>query len=146
MIGSEVTAVTSAGYPLRSAESDPTGRADRAARGSLVLARQVVEKIAGQAAAEIASAGGRSGGFLGFGTHTDLSARPKVDVSLFGRTATIEMAVAVAYPTSIRRSTERVRRQVVQRVKELAGVEVTRVDITLTALHRPTSSATTELR
>lgn len=110
------------------------------------MAPQVVEKIAGQAAREVAAAGGRSGGFLGIGSHTDLSARPRIAVELSGRSATIEIELALAYPASIRRSTERVRHLVVGRVAELAGVEVRRVDITVTALHRASSVSRQELR
>ena len=70
---------------------------------------KVIEKIAGQAASEVASAGGSSGGFLGIGSHTDLSARPKVDVELSGGTASVDLAITVAYPTPIRKVTDQVR-------------------------------------
>ena len=114
-----------------------SGEAERRSRGRLVLDRSVVEKIAGQAAREVAAAGGQSGGFLGIGSHTDLSARPKVDVDLSGQTAHVSMEVALAYPTSLRSSAERIRAQVIERVAALSGVEVSRVDITVTALHHP---------
>ena len=97
------------------------------------MAAKVVEKIAGQAASEVAAAGGRTGGVFGIGAQPDLSARPRVEVELTGKTATIAIAVAIAYPTPIRRATDRVRRHVIDRVGSLAGVEVTRVDITVTA-------------
>ena len=60
--------------------ASPGGRVAPRQRGQLVLAKQVVEKIAGQVASEIGAAGGRSGGFLGIGAHTDLSVRPQVAV------------------------------------------------------------------
>ena len=97
---------------------------------------KVIEKIASQAASEVASAGGSSGGFLGIGSHTDLSARPKVDVELSGGTASVDLAITVAYPTPIRKVTDQVRQHLIDRVGELTGVEVTRVDITVSALHR----------
>ncbi len=115
-------------------------------RGRLVLDKQVVEKIAGQVASEIGAAGGRSGGFLGIGAHSDLSARPKVDVELAGRTATLEIAIAVAYPVSLRQATDRVREQVTRRVHALTGVEVTRVDITVVALHTGDTTNSEELK
>jgi uncharacterized alkaline shock family protein YloU len=123
----------------------PADGAERRQRGRLVLAKQVVEKIAGQVASEISAAGGRSKGFLGIGAHTDLSARPKVDVELAGRTATLAIEMAVAYPVSIRQATDRVRDQVTHRVGQLTGVEVTRVDITVVALHAAATTPTEEL-
>lgn len=75
-------------------------------RGRLVLAERVIEKIAGQAAAEVASTAGRSGGFLGIGAETDTTARPKVDVALSAESADLALAVGIAYPGSIRRATQ----------------------------------------
>jgi len=123
----------------------PAERTERGQRGKLVLAKQVVEKIAGQVASEVSATGGRSGGFLGIGAHADLTARPKVGVELAGRTATLAIEMAVAYPVSIRRATDRVRAQVTHRVTQLTGVEVTRVDITVVALHAGATTTTEEL-
>lgn len=109
-------------------------QAEPARRGKLVMAAKVVEKVAAQAASE-AAAGGRSGGLLGIGAKTDLSARPKVDVDLSGTTATIDVEVAVAYPTPIRQATEQVRTHVIDRVHQLTGVTVTRIDIDVTGFH-----------
>ncbi len=91
-------------------------------------------------------AGGTSGGFLGIGTHTDLSARPKVEVELYGKSATVALDLSIAYPTPIRPATDRVRHHLIERVQALAGVEVTRVDITVTAFHADTEDETGELR
>lgn len=124
----------------------PGDRVTPRQRGQLVLAKQVVEKIAGQVASEVGAAGGRSGGFLGIGAHSDLSARPQVDVELAGRTATLAIDIAVAYPVSIRQATDRVREQVTRRVHALTGVEVTRVDITVVALHTGRATSTEELK
>lgn len=118
-------------------------KSDAAGRGKLVMAAKVVEKIAAQAASEVSAAGGTSGGVFGIGAKADLSARPNVDVHLSGRTATVDVAVAVAYPTSIRKATDRVRRHIIDRVGALAGVQVTRVDIDVTAFH-PTNDTPRE--
>lgn len=107
---------------------------ERRSRGQLVVSRRVVEKIASQAAVEIAAAGGKSGGFLGIGSHADLSTRPEVVVDLSGHTATITVAVAIAYPSPIAAAAEQVRRRVMSRVGELAGIQVTRVDVTISML------------
>ncbi len=144
------TASTSSKNPSR-ADSNGSGRpstddgarSDAAGRGKLVMAAKVVEKIAAQAASEVSAAGGTSAGVLGIGAKPDLSARPKVDVHLSGRTATLDVEVAVAYPLSIRQSTDRVRRHIIDRVGALAGVQVTRVDIDVTAFH-PTNDTPRE--
>lgn len=120
--------------PAQSPQQYPVAQQERRSRGELVVSRRVVEKIASQAAVEIAAAGGRSGGFLGVGSHADLSSRPKVDVDLSGHTATIMVEVAIAYPSPIAAAAEQVRRRMMSRVGELAGVRVTRVDVTITML------------
>lgn len=122
--------------PARLAAENRSASADR---GQLVIGHRVVEKIARQAASEIAAAGGTIGGFLGLGSRSDLSARPKAEVELSGRTASIDLTVAVAYPTPLRQAAEEVRQHVIDRVAELVGVEVTRVDVSITALHQPSS-------
>ena len=101
---------------------------------------KVVEKIASQAASEVARAGGSSGGVFGIGSHTDLSARPQVDVELSGRTASVDIAITVAYPFPIRQVADQVRQHLIDRVGELTGIEVTRVDITISALHRESNA------
>ncbi|GAA3629063.1 Asp23/Gls24 family envelope stress response protein [Microlunatus ginsengisoli] len=121
-------------------------RAASSGRGRLVMDHKVIEKIAGQAASEVARAGGSSGGVFGIGTHPDLSARPKVDVELSGRTASIDIAITVAYPTPIRQVADQVRQHLIDRVGELTGVEVTRVDITISALHREPNPGKEALR
>ncbi|MGI3779877.1 MAG: Asp23/Gls24 family envelope stress response protein [Janthinobacterium lividum] len=110
------------------------GAAEMRRRGRLVLADRVVEKIAGQAAAEVVATAGRSGGFLGIGSDTDTSARPKVDVTLSAESADLSLAVGIAYPGSIRRATQEVRDHVTERVETLTGVDVRRVDIDVTFL------------
>lgn len=113
-------------------------------RGRLVLADRVVEKIAGQAAAEVATSAGRSGGFLGIGSEDDATARPKVDVTLSAESADLSLAVGIAYPGSIRRATEEVRAHVTERVETLTGVDVRRVDIDVKFLalsERPAAEA-----
>lgn len=101
-----------------------------------MVSRKVVEKIAAQAALEVSTAGSRSGGFLGFGAEADLRVRPKVEVDLSGTTANVVVDVAIAYPNSIADSAQQVRDQMMARVAELAGVEVSRVDVNITALTR----------
>jgi len=108
--------------------------ADARRRGRLVLAERVIEKIASQAATEVASTAGRSGGFLGIGASDDATARPKVDVTLSAESADLALAVGIAYPGSIRRATQELRDHVTERVETLTGVDVRRVDIDVSFL------------
>ena len=112
-----------------------SGEASR--RGNLVVEKRVVERIAGQAASECSDTGGASGGVLGIGAQADLTARPAPVVELVGQSATVALDLTVAYPAPIRAATDRIRAHIVRRVHELTGVEVSRVDITVTALPRP---------
>lgn len=105
-----------------------------ARRGRLVVADSVVEKIAGQAAAEIGAVHGRAGGLLGIGAKDDSSARPDVDVDVRGAYADVSVKVGIAYPGSIRQTTSQLREHVVRRVKELTGVEVHRLDVDVSFL------------
>ncbi len=108
---------------------DDSGDDDVGSRGRTVLADKVIEKIAGQVASDESSAGGSSGGFLGMGTHADMSARPKASVELTGNIATLSVEVGMLYPVPLRRATEELRQRIRARVTELTGVEVRQVDI-----------------
>ena len=105
-----------------------------AERGRLVVADKVVAKIAGQAAAEVTGAVGRSGGLLSIGDSADEAARPKVQVELAVDSADLHLQLGVTYPGSIRQTTQRVRERVTTRVQELTGISVHRVDIDVTFL------------
>ena len=112
-----------------STQPAPDAAAEMRRRGRLVLADRVVQKIASQAAAEVAATAGRSGGFLGIRAETDAGARPRVDVTLSVDSADLSLAVGIAYPGSIRRATQELRDHVTERVETLTGVDVRRVDI-----------------
>lgn len=103
-------------------------------RGKLVIAEKVIAKVASQAATELSAVGSGAGGFLGVGARSDFDARPKVDVELSGRIATLTLDIGVRYPTPLREATARVRRHVSDRVRLLTGVEVRQVDIEISWL------------
>jgi uncharacterized alkaline shock family protein YloU len=103
-------------------------------RGSLVVAEKVLEKVAGQAATEVASVSGTSGGFLGIGSEPDRAARPKVDATLSEESADLSVSVGIAYPGSIRRAATELREHLTRRVEELTGFAVRRVDVDVTLL------------
>ncbi|MBP3042265.1 Asp23/Gls24 family envelope stress response protein [Arthrobacter jiangjiafuii] len=103
-------------------------------RGTTVLARKVLEKIAGQVAKDETDAGGSSGGFLGIGAQADLSARPQATVEVSGSVATLRVEVGLPYPVPLRQAADRLRDRISARVTELTGVEVRQVDVTVSWL------------
>lgn len=109
-------------------------------RGSTVLSRKALEKIAGQIAKDETFAGGSSGGFLGIGAKADLSARPQANVELAGNIASLKVEVGLPYPVPLRRATDQLRDRISSRITELTGVEVRQVDVTVSWL-RPDESA-----
>ena len=138
------TATTTAPRPVADHENVVPARS----RGRLTLERKAVERIAAQAASESDSGrtGGVSGGFLGLGAQSDLTAKPATTVELVGQTATVSVEVTVAYPAPIRQATDAIRRQVMDRVHQLTGVQVTRVDITVSALKAADTQPSREVR
>lgn len=124
----------SAALSARAEPGGPDRTADPRHRGRLVLAERVVEKIASQAATEVAETSGRSGGFLGRRSELDAHARPKVDVTLSAESADLALSVGIVYPGSLRRATQQLRDHVTARVETLTGVNVRRVDIDVTFL------------
>ena len=92
---------------------DGVGTIPVADRGQTVVARQVISKIATQAAREVTPV-----------------TRPRADVDEFrAGTATLELQVEVPYPAPLRQTADRLRAQVINTVGRLAGVRVRRVDI-----------------
>lgn len=69
----------------------PTASVGASHRGSLVVQKKVVERIASPAASESTETGGSSGGLLGVGARGDLTARPAVAVELVGQSATVTL-------------------------------------------------------
>lgn len=104
------------------------------ARGTTVLSRKVVEKMAGQIAKDETFAGGSSGGFLGIGARADVSARPRADVELAGNLASLKVEVGLPYPVPLRRAADQLRDRISGRLTELTGVEVRQVDVTVSWL------------
>jgi len=107
---------------------DPAGAG---ARGRTEIPARVVEKIAVRAAAEqpaVRPLGGR-GPFGG--------AEPaRAHARLSGDTAVIRLAVALAYPVPLRSTAAELRARVAERVEELTGMSVPRVDIDVSELVR----------
>ncbi|WP_198025385.1 Asp23/Gls24 family envelope stress response protein [Brachybacterium phenoliresistens] len=105
---------------------------DTLVRGSTTVPRQVVARIAEQAAAETAaSAAGRG---------ARPAARPDADCELYGRTAVLRLEVDLAHPVPLAATLRSLRAHVVRRVEALAGVSVGRLDVEIRAL-RPQDPA-----
>ena len=109
-------------------------------RGTTVIAEKVFEKIAGQAASEVSTSRGRSGGVLGIGSQSDSDALPKADIELSADSVDVDLAIGITYPGSIRAAVQQVRDRVTSRVHELTGVPVHRVDIDVTFLTTTSAS------
>ncbi len=134
-----------------SAEASGRHRADPllpvADRGELSIADQVVEKIAAAALAEVDQIGGAARRVLGVAVGAaDSDARPLVDAQVNGSVVTVEARCSVGYPAPVGATTERARAHLIDRVAELTGLDVSRVDITVTTLTTTSESASSNRR
>jgi len=99
-------------------------------RGRTDIAPRVVEKIATGAARRVPGVQPVSRR-LG-------SDRVEAQARVLGDAATISMEVAVRYPSPVRETCRQLRTAVVDEVRELAGVTVSRLDVQVAELaHRP---------
>ncbi|MGV9366693.1 Asp23/Gls24 family envelope stress response protein [Amycolatopsis sp. NPDC003731] len=111
-------------------------------RGELVISGHAVERIAAHAAREIDGVGGAAGRVLGValgGEDADRSV--KVDAEVDGDRVRLATRLSIGYPASVARTTDHARTHLRERVSELTGLDVERVDITVTALHPPATSS-----
>lgn len=108
-------------------------------RGNLVLSERVIEKIAAGAVREVDGAGGGPRRVLGVtvsGSELDEDSNAKVDARLYGRTATVRVEMTARYPDPIRGIAAEVRRTVIERLRVLAGVEASLVDVEVVGLSK----------
>ncbi|PRX50036.1 putative alkaline shock family protein YloU [Prauserella shujinwangii] len=107
-------------------------------RGRTVVAGRAVERLAAYAVTEIESVGGSARRLLGVTIGAEDQDRAAgVQARVDGATADLDVRLSIAYPNPVAVTCERVRVHLIQRVAELAGLTVSRVDITVTALHAP---------
>src|SRR5918998_1231714 len=121
-------------------------------RGRTSIGNGVVSKIAGIAAQEVEKVqmgGGTAaavGGFLssvtgavtgGDSTGGGASLTTGVSVEVGQEEAAVDLTMAVEYGTPIPRTTEEVRRNVINRVENLTGLRVTEVNITVNDVQFP---------
>ncbi|MEC3982534.1 Asp23/Gls24 family envelope stress response protein [Amycolatopsis sp. H20-H5] len=109
---------------------------DAGERGRTTIADRTVERLAAQAVIEVAGVGGSATRMLGVAVGgEDLERSAKVTAKVSGDTATLDVRLSVSYPASVRKTTEDARTHLMSRVEEFTGLSVSRVDITVTALH-----------
>jgi uncharacterized alkaline shock family protein YloU len=113
----------------------PVDGSDAANRGETRINPAVVEKVAAQAVHEIDYATGSTRRVLGITLGaTDQDTRAKVSAQVDDDTATIAITMTVIYPTSVQQVTRQTRRHVRERVRDLVGITVQEVDITVAGL------------
>ena len=130
--------------PTRTSQSPPTGGDAAPARpedrGSITIERRVVEKMAAQVVGEVDQVGGAARRLMGVPAgREDPNRAPQVQATVNGLICSLQVRLSVYYPASVTQVTERVRRRVIDRLDELAGMQVRRVDIIVTALQSPHS-------
>src|SRR5450755_1960887 len=122
---------------------EPAARVGRNELGTISIADGVVSKIAARAAAENPDAGAAAARMLGravpgaghLGVRgTDLEALPKTSVEVDGSKAFVTLEISVRWPASVPEITGQVRRHVRDRVRELTGLDVDEVHITVADL------------
>ncbi|WP_262702736.1 MULTISPECIES: Asp23/Gls24 family envelope stress response protein [Streptomyces] len=122
-------------------------------RGATRIADRVVAKIASQAAREAlrvggaANAGAVGGADVGADAGVDPgeavladvvgAARPYAVAAVRGGVARVRVSVELGYPSDIGAHCGAVRRQVIERVGEMTGMEVPEVAVTVERLHVP---------
>ncbi|MGW1074266.1 Asp23/Gls24 family envelope stress response protein [Streptomyces sp. NPDC002537] len=101
---------------------------EAAERGATHIADRVVAKIASQAAREALTG---AGPFPADGERTP----PYATVAVRDDTAHVRVSVELGYPSDIGTLCGAVRRRITERVRELAGMDVPEVAVTVERLH-----------
>ncbi|MDQ3578655.1 MAG: Asp23/Gls24 family envelope stress response protein [Actinomycetota bacterium] len=110
--------------------------ADLDGRGRLTISDRTVERIAATAVTEVEGVGGSATRMLGVAVGSEgLDNAAEVTAKVSGDNAVLDARLSVSYPASVSRTTEAARSHVIQRVEEFTGLTVSRMDITVTALH-----------
>ncbi|MGF7235400.1 MAG: Asp23/Gls24 family envelope stress response protein [Frankia sp.] len=111
--------------------------------GRITVEDRVVTKVASRAAAENVEAGGVAARVFGAtvpglsrlgGRDTSLRSLPKTTGEVDGTRAFLSVELAVRYPAPIAEVTDVVRRAIIDRLRQYAGVEAMEVDMVVRAL------------
>lgn len=104
-------------------------------RGATTVPALVVGRIAEQVASEVPGVGGAAGGLLGVGARRDFDSRPVATCELYGAVAVLSLDVGVAFPVDLNATCRALRQHVGDRVSELTGLQVGRLDIAISWLN-----------
>jgi uncharacterized alkaline shock family protein YloU len=111
-------------------------RAEPAERGTTQVAELAVERIAMKVVADSAGVGGTARRLLGVSVGQASAERDaEVDARLRGVSAvSLVVRCSVPYPTPVAEAVATLRGELVERIGELTGLSVQRVDVTVTSL------------
>lgn len=122
------------GLETKNADRVPPGD-----RGTLKIDAKVVERIAARTADRVDHAGGSTNRLLSL--PGSRATKPKVTADIDGRLARLSLTMAVDYPAPIGAVTRTARARIISTVKQLTGIDVKEVNITISALsHNPTQA------
>ncbi len=111
------------------------GDAAAGTRGHTRIDPKVVQKVAAEAVREIDNATGSPRRLLGITLgSTDSDTGAQISAQVDDNTALVEVTMTVVYPASVQQVTRQTREHVRERVKELTGVNVREVDITVAGM------------
>ncbi|GAA1672210.1 hypothetical protein GCM10009765_21990 [Fodinicola feengrottensis] len=109
---------------------------DQPAPGTTTIANRTVERIAGHAITELDGVGGSARRVLGVALgNENLDASANVAATVTGNSVVLTVQLSVSYPQSVTRTSEDARTHLMRRIHDFTGLAVSRVDITVTALH-----------
>lgn len=111
-----------------------------AQRGLTTIPASVVGRIAEQVASEYTHVGGAAGGLLGVGARRDFDSRPSATCDLYGTVAVLRLDVGVAFPVDLAETCRGLRQYVRDKVAELTGLQVGRLDIEISWLNPGTAT------
>ncbi|SES43204.1 Asp23/Gls24 family envelope stress response protein [Lentzea albida] len=123
--------MTPAGPPAQENTDDP------GARGSLTISERAVERIASHAALEVDGIGGSAPRVLGVTVGAEEAERNvRIAARITGAVVALDVRLSITYPAPVGSTAESARTHLISRVHALTGLSVSKVDITVTALHR----------
>lgn len=118
----------------------PPGDSGPSPAGTIHISKDVIAKVAAQAAGELPDVGGPTHG-LGrlpgsdkLGGQADLRHRPRASAQVDGDRAYVDLVVSVRWPASLPTVTAALRDHVRTRVEQVTGLRVASVDIEVTDL------------
>ncbi len=142
---------SSSAAPTTRSGSAPARLADETAQGKTTIAASVVQKVAGIAAREISGVYAMGGGVSrAFGAIREripggsTSTTSGVQVEVGEKQAAVDLDIIVEYGASIVELARAVRRNVIQAVEGMTGLEVTEVNISVNDIHLPGSEESSE--